>query len=114
MHFENNSSFVQSKPVEMERLPVISVMDTSGSKSNLYTNKTEGRGIGTNVFNTSARAEQKAVATSQKELSKLEKQKNSSKGNRDKSKREKHLHPNRILKKAAKKLVKCKGESLVI
>ncbi|XP_021924700.1 histone-lysine N-methyltransferase trithorax isoform X1 [Zootermopsis nevadensis] len=108
MHFENNSSFVQSKPVEVERLPLISVMDTLGSKSNLKTNKTEGRGLGKNVFDTSAQAEQKAVVGSLKELSKRDKQKNSGKGNHDKSKREKHLHPNRILKKATKKLVKCK------
>lgn len=114
VHFENNSSFVQSKPVETERLPLISVMDSSGSKSNLYTNKTEGRGTGTNVFDTSARAVQKAVVSSLKELSKGDKQKKSGKGNHDKSKREKHLHPNRILKKATKKLVKFKGESLSI
>jgi hypothetical protein len=114
MHFENNSSFLQSKPVEMERLPLISVTDTSGSKSNLYTNKSEGRGIGTGVFDTSARAGQKAVVSSLKDLSKQDKQKNSAKGNRDRSKREKRLHPDRVHKKATKKLVKYKGESPVI
>jgi hypothetical protein len=113
MRFENTSNFMQSKPMEMEKFPHISVLDTSRSKSNLYPHKSEAKGIGTNVFDTSAWSQQKTVK-SLKELSKRDKQKNSEKGSPDKSKRIKHLHPNRILKKAAKKLIKSKGESLVI
>jgi hypothetical protein len=105
---------MQNKPMEMEKFPHISVMDTSGSKSNLYPHKSEGKGVGTNVFDTSAWSQQKTVVKSLKELSKRDKQKNSEKGSPDKSKRIKHLHPNRILKKATKKLIKSKGESLVI
>lgn len=114
MRFENTSNFMQSKPMEMEKFPHISVMDTSGSKSNLYPLKSEGKGGGTNVFDTCAWSQQKTVVKSVKELNKRDKQKNSDKGSPDKSKRIKHLHPNRILKKASKKLIKSKGESLII
>jgi hypothetical protein len=100
--------------MEMDKLPHIPVMDFSGTKSNLCISRSEGKGIGTNVVDTSAGVQQKAVVHSLKELSKREKQKDSYKGSCDKSKREKHLHPNRILKKATKKLIKSKGESLVV
>jgi hypothetical protein len=111
-HFENTSNFMQSKPMEMEKFPHISMMDTSGSKFNLYPNKSEGKGVGTNVFDTSVWSQQKTVVKSVKELNKRDKRKNSEKGSPDKSKRIKRLHPNRIIKKASRKHMKSKGESV--
>jgi hypothetical protein len=112
-HFENTSNnFMQSKPMEMEKFPHISMMDTSGSKFNLYPNKSEGKGVGTNVFDTSVWSQQKTVVKSVKELNKRDKRKNSEKGSPDKNKRIKHLHPNRILKKTSRKHMKSKGESV--
>lgn len=114
INFENTSSFMRSKPVEMEKLPHVSMMNTSGFKPNLYTNKTEGKGIGTNVFDFSGRVEQKSTVISLKEHSKQDKQRDLERGRPDKRQKEKHRHTNRILKKATKKLMKSKGESLVI
>jgi hypothetical protein len=114
INFESTSSFMRSKPVEMEKLPHVSMMNTSGSRPNLYTNKTEGKGIGTNIFDFSGRVEQKPTVISLKEQSKQDKQRDLERGRPDKRQKEKHRHTNRILKKATKKLMKSKGESLLI
>jgi hypothetical protein len=114
INFESTSNFMRCKPVEMEKLPHVSMMNTSGSKPNLYSNKTEGKGIGTNMFDFSGRVEQKPAVISLKEQSKQDKQRDLDRGRPDKKQKEKHHHTNRILKKATKKLMKSKGESLSI
>ncbi|GFG33740.1 hypothetical protein Cfor_05481 [Coptotermes formosanus] len=111
INFESTSSFMRSKPVEMEKLPHVSMMNTSGSRPNLYTNKTEGKGIGTNIFDFSGRVEQKPTVISLKEQSKQDKQRDLERGRPDKRQKEKHRHTNRILKKATKKLMKSKDNA---
>jgi hypothetical protein len=105
---------MRSKPVEMEKLPHVSLMNASGFNPNLYTNKTEGKGIGTSVFDFSGRAEQKATVISLKEQSKQDKQRDAERGRANKRQKAKRRHTNRILKKATKKLMKSKGELLFV
>ena len=109
VRFENNSSFMKHNPLESDKVPRIPMLGTAGLKTCFFPTNNDGKGVAMSAFNSGLRVQRKSSLSSIKTL-KHNKQKDYDKGHGEKNKRDKHLHSNKLLKKASKKLGKSKGK----